>query len=49
MILWKLRVLEILLDKELAAICLAETRTRLKELIPATVVKYGLMEYSSPC
>ena len=35
-------VLEIPLDKELTANCLVETRTKLKELIPGVMVKYGL-------
>ena len=41
MLSWKLSVLEIPLDKELTANCLAETRTKLEELIPAVMVKYG--------
>ena len=35
-------MLEIPLDKELAAYCLVETRTKLEELIPAAMVDYGL-------
>ena len=42
MLSWKLSVLEIPLEKELTANCLVETRTKLKELIPAAMVKYGL-------
>ena len=49
MLLWtvpmlsrKLSVLEIPLDKEHAASCLAETHTKLEELIPAAMVRYGL-------
>ena len=42
MLSWKLSVLEIPLDKELTANCLVETRTKLKEVIPAAMVKYGL-------
>ena len=42
MLLWKLSVLEIPLDKILTANCLVETRTKLEELIPAAIVKYGL-------
>ena len=41
MLSWKLSVLEIPLDKELTANCLVETRTKLEELIPAAMVKYG--------
>ena len=35
-------MLEISLDKELTAKCLVETRTKLKELITASMVGYGL-------
>ena len=42
MLLWKLSVREFPLDKELTADCLVETRTKLEELIPAAMVKYGL-------
>ena len=46
----KLSVLEILLDKELTVNCLVETRTKLKELIPAAMVNYGLNRVQrSPC
>ena len=41
-LLWKLNVLEIPLDKELTANCLVETHSKLEELIPAAMVKYGL-------
>ena len=37
----KLSVLEIPLHKELTAECLVETRTKLKELILAAMIKYG--------
>ena len=39
MLFWKLRMLEILLDKELTANCFLETHTKLEELIPAAMVK----------
>ena len=42
MVLWKLSVLEILLDKELTADCIVETLKTLEELIPAAMVDYGL-------
>ena len=48
MLLWKLSVLRIPLDKELTANCLVETRTKLKELIPAAMVKYGLNRVLAP-
>ena len=35
-------MLEIPLDKEFTANCLVETRTKLEELIPASMVDYGL-------
>ena len=35
-------MLEIPLDKELAANCLVRTRPKLEELIPAAMVDYGL-------
>ena len=41
-LLCKFQLLEIPLDKELTANCLADTRTKLEELIPAAMVKYGL-------
>ena len=46
--LMKLSVLEIPLDKELTANCLIETRTKLEELIPAAMVKYGLNRVQLP-
>ena len=48
MLSWKLSVLEIPLDKELTANCLVETRTKLEELIPAALVKYGLNRVQLP-
>ena len=48
MLLWKLSVLEIPLDKELTANCLIETRTKLEELILAVMVKYGLNSVQLP-
>ena len=36
------------LDKELTANCLVETRTKLEELIPAAMVKYGLNRVQLP-
>ena len=42
-------MLEIPLDKELTDNCLVETCTKLKELIPAVVVKYGLITVQPPC
>ena len=48
MLLWKLSVLEIPLDKELTANRLVETRTKLEELIPAEMVKYGLNRVQLP-
>ena len=42
MLLWKLSVLEIPLDKEVTANCLLETRIKLEELIPAAMIEYGL-------
>ena len=45
---WKLRVLDIHLDKELTANCVVETRTKLEELIPAVMVKYGLDRVELP-
>ena len=48
MLLWKLSVLEIPLDKELTANCLIETRTKLEKLIPAAMVKYGLNRVQLP-
>ena len=41
-------VLEIPLDKELTAYCLVETCTKLKELIPAVMLKYGLDRVQLP-
>ena len=41
-------MLEITLDKELTANYLVETRTKLKELIPAAMVKYGLNRVQLP-
>ena len=47
LLLWNLRVFEIPLDKELTAINFyVETHTKLKELIPAAMVDYGLVENS---
>ena len=40
MLLWKLSVLEIPLDKELTADCLIETLIKLEELILAAMVEY---------
>ena len=48
MLLWKLSVLKISLDKELTADCLVETRTKLKELILAAMVDYGLYSVQPP-
>ena len=42
MLSWKLSVLEIPLEKELAANCLVETHTKLLKLIRAAMVKYDL-------
>ena len=47
MLLWKLSVIEIPLDKELTANCFLETRTKL-ELILAALVKYGLNRVQLP-
>ena len=47
MLSWK-NVLEISLDKEITANCLVETCTKLKELIPAAMVKYGLNSVQLP-
>ena len=44
----KLSVLEIPLEEELPANCLVETCTKLKELIPAVIVKYGLCRAQLP-
>ena len=41
-------MLEIPLDEELAANCLVETRMKLKELIPAAMVEYGLNRVQLP-
>ena len=46
MLLWKLRVLEIPLDKKLTANCLVETRTSWSQLRWLNMVWIG---YSSPC
>ena len=48
MLSWKQSVLEIPLDKELTANCLVETRTKLEELIPASMVEYGLNRVQVP-
>ena len=40
--------IEIPLDKELTAKCLIETHTKLKGLIPAAMVKYGLNRVQLP-
>ena len=48
MLSWKLSVLEIPLDNELTANCLIETRTKLEELIPAAMFKYGLNRVELP-
>ena len=42
-----LSVLEIPLDKELTDDCHVETHTKLEELIPAVMVKYGLTGYTA--
>ena len=42
MLFWKLNVLEIPLDKGLTANWLLDICTKLEELIPAGIVKYGL-------
>ena len=45
----KMSVLEIPLEyKELTANCLLETRIKLKELIPAAIVDYGLHRVQLP-
>ena len=44
----KLSVLEIPLDKELAANYLVKTHTKPEELIPAAMVKYGLNRVQLP-
>ena len=44
----KLSVLEIPLDKELAANCLVETPTKLEELISAAMIKHGLKRVQLP-
>ena len=41
-------MLEISLDKELTANCLVETSTKIEELIPAAMVKYGLNKVQLP-
>ena len=41
-------VLEIPLDKELPANCLIETCTKLEEVIPAAMIKYGLYRVQLP-
>ena len=48
MLSWKLSVFEIPLDNELTANCLVETRTKLEELIPGAIVKYGLNRVQLP-
>ena len=48
MLLWKLSVLEISLDKELTANCLVEAHMKLQELIPAVMVKNGLTRVQLP-
>ena len=48
MVSWNLSVLEILLDKELTANCLVETWSKLKGLIPAAMVEYGLNRVQLP-
>ena len=48
MLLWKLSMLEIPLDQELTANCLVESRTKLEELTPAAMVKYGLNRVQLP-
>ena len=48
MLLWKLSVLEIPLDKELTANYLVETHTKLEELILAVMVEYGLKRVQLP-
>ena len=48
MLLLKVSVLEIPLEKELTANCLVETCTKLEELIKAAIVKYGLYRVQLP-
>ena len=45
----KLSVLEITLDKEPTANCLAETHTKLEELILARIAECGLNRVQLPC
>ena len=44
----KLSVLEIPVDKEFTAYCIVKTCTKIEELIPATMVKYGLNRVQLP-
>ena len=44
----ELSVLVISLDKDVTANCLVETPTKLEELIPAVMVKYGLYRIQLP-
>ena len=48
LLLWKVSVFEIPLDKELIVKCLLETCTKLKELILATMVLCGLIRVPGP-
>ena len=48
MLSWELSMLETPLDKEPTANCLIETHTKLEELIPVAMVKYGLNRVQLP-
>ena len=48
MLLWKLGVLEISLDKELTANCLLGTRTKPEEPMQAMTIKYGMTRVQLP-
>ena len=41
-------MLEISVDKELTAICLVKTRTKVEELIPVVIVDFGLNRVQRP-